>query len=115
VSGPPAFSASPESIVDTVVLRYFARVNETELLIRLLGELMSTPRIVDDDHEEPALPDDARSEITRSIAYQRRARTDPARDREARDEAHATPIVWKPSPRSTRPVASSFSIKSRRS
>lgn len=82
-----ASSASPESVVDTVVLRYFALVDETDLLIRLLGEPIGTPRVVYDHDEGPHLPDDARSEITRSIAYQQRASGDPARDHEARRNA----------------------------
>lgn len=82
-----ASSTSPESVVDTVVLRYFAFVDEMDLLIQLLGEPLGMPRVVYDDSETPHLPEDARSEMTRSLAYQHRARTDPVRDRDARSEA----------------------------
>ncbi len=82
-----ASSASPESVVDTVVLRNFALVDETDLLIRLLREPIGTSRVVYDDSEAPHLPDDSRSEITRSIAYQQRASADPARDQGAPREA----------------------------
>lgn len=82
-----ASSASPESVVDTVVIRYFVLVDETDLLIQLVGEPIGTPRSVYDDDEASHLPDDARSEITRSVAYQQRASTDPARDPDARREA----------------------------
>jgi len=82
-----ASSASPESVVDTVVLRYFLLVDEAQLLLELLDAPIGTPRIVYDDDEPPYLPDDARSEITRSISYQQRASTDLARDLDARKEA----------------------------
>ncbi len=81
-----ASSESPKSVVDTVVLRYFLLVDEVELLLELLDSPIGTPRIVYDNDEGPDLPDDVRSEITRSIAYQRRASGDLARDREARQE-----------------------------
>jgi hypothetical protein len=74
-------------VVDTVVLRYFVLVDETDLLNQLLGDPIGTSRIVYDDDEAPHLPEDARSEITRSVAYQQRASTDPARDRNAQSEA----------------------------
>lgn len=77
---------SPESVVDTVVLRYFLLVDEAELLLELLGSPIGTPRIVYDNDEAADVPDDARSEITRSIAYQRRASGDLARDGEARHD-----------------------------
>jgi hypothetical protein len=82
-----ASSAPPRSVVDTVILRYFALVEETDLLVQLLGEPLGTPRIIYDDHETPQLPDNARSEITRSVAYQQRASTDAARDQGAQSQA----------------------------
>lgn len=82
-----ASSESPESVVDTVVLRYFLLVDEAELLLKLLGPQIATPRIVYDNDEPPHLAEDARSEITRSISYQRRAAVDAARDADARHEA----------------------------
>lgn len=80
-------SASPESVVDTVVLRYFLLVDEIGLLVELLGSPMGVPRIVFDPDEDEEVPDSARSEITRSIAYQRAASRDPARDETARATA----------------------------
>lgn len=82
-----ASSASPKSVVDTVVLRYFLLVDEADLMLALLGTPVSTPRIVYDDDEGPQVSDDARSEITRSIVYQRRASGDPARDHDAQQVA----------------------------
>ncbi|MGI9119669.1 MAG: hypothetical protein ACR2G7_06025, partial [Acidimicrobiales bacterium] len=82
-----ASSASPESVVDTVVLRYFLLVDEAHLLLELLGSPIATPRIVYDDDEAADTPDHVRSEITRSVAYQRRASADLARNVEARQEA----------------------------
>ena len=79
---------SPNSVVDTVVLRYFLLVDEADLLLELLGAPMGTPRVVYDDDEPPTLAEDSRSEITRSISYQRRANADPARDADARQEAN---------------------------
>jgi predicted nucleic acid-binding protein len=80
-----ASSASPKCVVDTVVLRYFLLVDEADLMLELLEAPIAIPRIVyDDDDEGPQVSDDARSEITRSIAYQRRASGDPARDQDAR-------------------------------
>lgn len=82
-----ASSESPESVADTVVLRYFLLVDEIDLLLELLGAPVGTPRIVYDDSEEPDLPADARSEISRSIAYQLQASRDPARDDQAQQDA----------------------------
>lgn len=82
-----ASSASPDSVVDTVVLLYFALADETDLLIRLLGEPIGVSRVIYDDTEGPQVPEGARSEITRSVAYHRRASADPARDQSAQREA----------------------------
>lgn len=82
-----ASSDSPTSIVDTVILRYFLLVDEVDLLVELLGTPLGVPRIVYEPDEDPATPDDARSEITRSISYQNRASRDPARDPIAQAEA----------------------------
>lgn len=82
-----ASSDSPTSVVDTVVLRYFLLVDESDMLVDLLGAPLGVPRIIFDPEEDPATPDDARSEITRSISYQNRASRDPARDQIAQAEA----------------------------
>jgi hypothetical protein len=82
-----ASSASPDAIVDTVVLRYFLLVDEVELLAKLVGSPLGVPRIVYDPEEADQTPDDARSEITRSISYQQKASRDRARDDDAREEA----------------------------
>ena len=48
-SSPPVVSsASPKSVVDTVVLRYFLLVDEIDLLVELLGSPIGAPRIVVD-------------------------------------------------------------------
>lgn len=82
-----ASSGSPDAVVDTVVLRYFLLVDEAELLLKLVGSPLGVPRIVYDPEEADQTPDDARSEITRSISYQQKASRDRARDGEARKEA----------------------------
>lgn len=82
-----ASSESPTSVVDTVVLRYFLLVDEIDLLVDLLGAPLAVPRIVYDPEEELDTPDDARSEITRSVSYQDRASRDPARDPTTQAEA----------------------------
>jgi hypothetical protein len=81
-------SALPSCVVDTVVLRYFLLAGEADLLVDTLGPPLGTPRIVYDP-DEGEVPDTARSEITRSIAYQRQAATDRTRDTAARDQAAA--------------------------
>jgi hypothetical protein len=78
-------SALPSCVVDTVVLRYFLLADEADLLLDALGRPAGTPRIVYDP-DEGDVPDEARSEITRSIAYHRQAAADPARDAIARDQ-----------------------------
>lgn len=82
-----ASSASPDVVVDTVVLRYFLLVDAVELLLSLVGSPVGVPRIVYDPEEEEQAPDDARSEITRSIGYQQKVSRDRARDASAREEA----------------------------
>lgn len=77
-------SESPDSVVDTVVLRYFLLVDEIELLVELLGSPLGVPRVVFDPDEDEEVPAAARSEIRRSVAYQQAASRDPARDEEAR-------------------------------
>lgn len=84
-----ASSGSPDAVVDTVVLRYFLLVDEIDLLLELVGSPLAVPRIVYDPDEAEDTPEDARSEITRSISYQRRAGNDPARDEASRREAAA--------------------------
>lgn len=87
-STPQAESSElPEAVVDTVVLRYFLLVDEVDLLLELIGSPVRVPRIVYDPDEPAPTPEDARSEITRSIGYQRRASADPARDDAAQREA----------------------------
>lgn len=76
-------SEQRRSVVDTVVLRYFLLVDEADLLLDLLGSPLGVPRIIFDP-DEGSVPDAARSEMTRSIAFQRRATTDPARDEQGR-------------------------------
>ena len=82
-----ASSESPDAVVDTVVLRYFLLVDEVDLLVDLLGSPLGTPRIVYDDEDVAGAQHDSRSEMARSIEYQRRASTDPARDVGTREEA----------------------------
>lgn len=63
---------SPASaVVDTVVLRYFLLVDQTELLLKLLGSPLGVPRVVYDP-EEGGVPPDSMSEMTRAIFDQRR-------------------------------------------
>jgi hypothetical protein len=73
-------SEPPDTVVDTVVLRYFLLVDEIELLLTTLRSPIGVPRIVFDPDEGDDIPESARSEITRSIAYQVRASTDQARE-----------------------------------
>lgn len=84
-----ASSESPDAVVDTVVLRYFLLVDEIDLLLKLVGSPLAVPRIVYDPDEAEETPEDARSEITRSISYQRRAGDDPARGDSSRLDAAA--------------------------
>lgn len=79
-------SGSPSSVVDTVVLRYFLLVDQSGLLLRLLGAPFGVPRIVFDP-DEGNVPEMARSEITRSVAYQQRVANDRSRDEEGRRTA----------------------------
>ncbi len=84
-----ASSGSPDAVIDTVVLRYFLLVDEIDLLLKLVGSPPAVPRIVYDPDEAEDTPEDARSEITRSISYQRRAGDDPARGDSSRLDAAA--------------------------
>lgn len=84
-----ASSESPDAVVDTVVLRYFLLVDEIDLLLKLVGSPVAVPRIVYDPDESEETPEDARSEITRSISYQRRAGDDRARGDRSRLDAAA--------------------------
>jgi hypothetical protein len=79
-------SESPNSVVDTVVLRYFLLGGSVDLLVSLLGAPLGVPRIVFDP-DEGDVPDAARSEITRSVSYQQRVAVDPARDTTERQDA----------------------------
>ncbi len=82
-----ASSESADAVIDTVVLRYFLLVDEVDLLLKLAGSPLAVPRIVYDADETEQTPEDARSEITRIISYQRRASDDPARGENSRQEA----------------------------
>jgi len=75
------------TIVDTVVIRYFLLVEEEDLLLNLLGQAVAVPRVIYDPEEDNDVPELARSEITRSIATQQRNSRDLARDREIRVQA----------------------------
>lgn len=87
-SSPRAASLeSPDAVVDTVVLRYFLLVDETDLLVKLCGSPLGVPRIVYDPEEPDQTPDAARSEITLSISYQQRASRDRARQADVRADA----------------------------
>lgn len=79
-------SEPPSSVVDTVVLRYFLLVGESDLLLRLLGTPLGVPRIIFDP-DEGNVPEAARSEITRSVAFQQRVVSDPAREEQGRRTA----------------------------
>jgi hypothetical protein len=86
-TGTAASSPTPDTVVDTVVLRYFLLVGRADLLINLLGTPIAIPRIIFDPDEAEDLPEDVKSEVRRSIAVQRRWSTEPARPNEARDDA----------------------------
>lgn len=76
-------SGSPDSVVDTVVLRYFLLIDQIDLLLALLGTPLGVPRIVFDP-DEGDVPETSRSEITRSVAYQERLANDPVREKAGR-------------------------------
>lgn len=76
-------SESRRSVVDTVVLRYFLLVDESDLLIDLLGTPLGVPRMIFDP-DEGDVPETARSEMTRSVEFQRRVANDPAREESGR-------------------------------
>jgi len=80
------YSESPSSVVDTVVLRYFLLVDRANLLVTLLGAPLGVPRIVFDP-DEGDIPYAARSEITKSVRYQQRVASDPARDTAEQNDA----------------------------
>jgi hypothetical protein len=79
-------SASPSCAIDTVVLLYFLMVGEADLLVDSLGAPLGTPRIIYDP-DEGTVPDAARSEMTRSIAYYTHSASDPSLDAAARSQA----------------------------
>jgi hypothetical protein len=79
----------PKTAVDTVILMYFLFVREAELLLDLVGRPIAVPRIVYDPDEEAVIPDAARSEIMRSVEYQRGVARDRARDETTRRRARA--------------------------
>jgi hypothetical protein len=61
---------------------------EADLLMDTLGLPLAAPRIVYDP-DEGDVPDIARSELTRGIAYHQQVATDPAQDTAARGRAAA--------------------------
>lgn len=77
----------PKTVVDTVVLLYFLLTGEEDVLFGLVGQPIAVPRIVYDPDEGASIPEVARSEMTRSVAFQRRAAGDLARDAAARSRA----------------------------
>lgn len=66
---------------------YFLLVGEEDVLFERAGRPLAVPRIIFDPDEEASVPDAARSEITQSVAFHRRAAGDPARDPETRLQA----------------------------
>ena len=83
-TGTAVSSSGIDSAVDTVVLRYFVFVNRADLLIIVLGRPIGVPRTVFDPDEEPGTPEEAMSEIPRSIIVQTRRSQDMTRDAVAR-------------------------------
>ncbi len=79
-------SPTPKAIVDTVVLRYFLFVDRAQLLLDLLGAPIGVPRPVFDP-DEGAVPEEAMSEVPRSIVFQQRRSADPRRSQDARNDA----------------------------
>jgi hypothetical protein len=77
----------PKTVVDTVILMYFLFVQEAELLLDLVGRPVAVPQIVYDPDEGAMIPEVARSEITRSIEYQRGIAIDRVRDEAIRRRA----------------------------
>lgn len=75
-----------EAVVDTVIVRYFLFVDRADLLIDLLRSPIGVSRIVYDP-EEGDVPEQAMSEITRSIVVQQRMAADRARGAQAREDA----------------------------
>jgi hypothetical protein len=86
-TGTAVSSSGIDSAVDTVVLRYFLFVDRADLLIATLGRPIGVPRTVFDPDEEPTAPEEAMSEIRRSITVQSRRSGDLTRDAEARTVA----------------------------
>jgi hypothetical protein len=66
---------------------YFLLTSEEDVLLERAGRPLAVPRIVYDPDEGADLPEAARSEMTRSVAFQRRAAGDLARNPEARLQA----------------------------
>jgi hypothetical protein len=80
-------SSTADAVVDTNVLRYFSFVERTDLLLILLGDPIGVPRTVFDPDEPGGVPEDAMSEVRRSISVQQRRSHDPTRDAISRSEA----------------------------
>lgn len=66
---------------------YFLLVGEEDLLLQRLGRPLAVPRVIFDHEESTDVPEMARSEMTRGVAFHRRAAGDPARDVDARLQA----------------------------
>lgn len=75
------------TVVDTVVLMYFLLTGEENVLFDRAGRPLAVPRIIYDPDEGNDIPEAARSEMTRSVAFQRRVASDLARDHAARSLA----------------------------
>ena len=67
-------SASPpeRTVCDTTALRHFALVGEFDLLARILGGVVRTPRLVFDDADDVDTPGAFVSELGASERYHRR-------------------------------------------
>lgn len=77
----------PQTVADTVILRYFYLVDQAELMFALLGDPIVVPRVVFDPDEEANAPELSMSEITRSIHVQRVRSGDKGRDTDERKRA----------------------------
>ncbi len=80
-------SSRVDTIVDTVVLRYFLFVKREDLLLRLLGRPLGVSRVIFDPDEGTHVPEEAMSEIRRSITIQRRRSRDRTHTTEFRSDA----------------------------
>ncbi len=86
-TGTAASSPKPDTIVDTVVLRYFLLVEQTDLLLQLVGSPLAVPRVIFDPDEADDLPEEMMSELRRSITVQQARSTELGRSRQGREDA----------------------------